>query len=186
MKSLLRAWTGFVAEWRRERLLCQREIFFDRIFDRLTAPPDNASVKFGQDVQLRSAKVLESLIDVESGTLYVTIETLFEGMTGQHSYSLYLTGDLFRIGLLLYGGLESAPLVDWQNELQELWPGCPPEQHDRGTLTMYEWTFLLPDLYENYATQERYTLGLRHMHCRMLRIIQNYRLVQTSEAHGAA
>lgn len=172
----------FSASWKRQQVYHARQIFFDRILKRLTAPADISAIKFEQHKLLQSMAVVETLQDVSAGVLYFTIETNFSEQIGNYSYSLFITGDLFRIGLLLYGGLENAPLLDWHNEIQSLWPGSSPEQTIRQDLTLYEWTYLLPDLYSNYATQERYILGLRHMNSRVLRIIRDYRLVQQQEA----
>lgn len=184
INSVLDSITELLASWRKARVHAERRIFFRRIVERITIAPDPAAIKFGQHIQLQNSKIVECLTDVEAGILYIVVESTFEGRTGQHSYSIFVTGDLFRIGLLLYGGLESAPLTDWQNEITEMWPGCSPDQHDRGALAMYEWTFLLPDLYQSFVTQERYILGIRHMHCRVLRIIQDFRKVQAQEGEA--
>lgn len=179
---MLGAVVAWKCELQRQVVLQERKVFFDRILKSLTAGPNIADEKFGQDLLLVSASVIEKLVNLNTGILYSTIESTYEGKTGLHSYSLFLTGDMLRIGLLLYGDLSNAVVIDWHNELQSIWPGCPPQQVDRLGLTMYEWTFLLPDLYTSYAVQERYILGMRHMHTRLLRIISDFRLVQTKES----
>lgn len=180
--SIFRLLSFIIGYIKRKILLYDREAFYSRIINQFSLPPNAASIKFGQDELLNAAKIDSVMTDNDGGILYMEIGTRYSKIAGQHSYSLYLTGDLLRIGLLLYGGLEKAPLVDWQNEIQTIWPGCAPDQQDRDGLTMYEWTFLLPDIYKNYATQERYILGLHHMHCRILRIIRDYRLLQIKES----
>lgn len=181
VQALIQAWSHGLAFVRRRRVVAEREILFRRIEQCLYATPDPASVKFGQAALLKQSRIVECLSDAPSGTLYITIESTFEGITGHHSYSLYVTGDLFRIGLLLYGGLESAPSLDVHNETEKLWPGIAPEHHDRRELSLYEWTSLVPDLYDSYVTQERYILGMRHMHCRVLRIIHDFRKEQAHD-----
>lgn len=182
MDWLIKSWTQALSYVRRQKVLHERRIFYERIMERMMAEPDAAAIKFGQAELMRNARASELIIDESSGILYITIETSHGSHIGHFSYSLFLTGDLLRIGLLLYGGLENAPLIDWHNEMQIIWPGCLPDQTDRQGLTMYEWTFLLPDLYDRYPTQERYINGLRHMHSRVLRIVRDYWIVQDQEA----
>lgn len=169
----------------RRKMLRERKVLIDRILERLTKQPDVADIKFGQDELLRAAQISEQLVDLEAGILYLTVQSRYQDQPGEHSYSLYFTGDMLRIGLLLYGELSKAVLIDWHNELQSIWPGCPPQQIDRRGVTMYEWTFLLPEIYTSHAVQERYILGMRHMHSRLLRIIADYHLIQANEAAQA-
>lgn len=166
---------------KKRMLMHHRELFYSEILDRFYSPADTASIKFGQGPLLEGARVESKILENQSGILHMEIGTEYSGIKGQHAYSLHLAGDLFRISLLLYGGLEKAPLVDWKNEIQTIWPGCAPDQQDRDGLTMYHWTFILPDIYSNYATQERYILGMHHMHCRVLRIVRDYRMIQQME-----
>lgn len=180
--SLLQAWASLQRDYWKNKVLNQREIFYQAVAENFRAPNNAFDLKFGQDELLKNAWVEFKMLENHAGILYIEIGSEYSGFKGQHAYSLWLTGDLFRIGLLLYGGLEKAPLVDWQNEIQTIWPGCPPDQQDRDGLTMYEWTFWLPDIATNYATQERYILGLSSMHSRILRIIRDYRLVQRQES----
>lgn len=165
----------------RRKMLHERKTLFSHIITRLFMAPNVVDIKFGQDVLLKEAKITEQLVDLEAGILYLTVNSQYEGRAGQHSYSLYFTGDMLRIGLLLCGDLANAVLIDWHNELQSIWPGCSPQQIDRKGVTMYEWTFILPELYTNPAVQERYILGMRHMHSRLLRIIADYHLMQANE-----
>lgn len=179
--NILKVISHLQKECRRSMTLYRREMFFEEIMKRFTAPIDTAGRKFGQAELLEAARIKTKIIDNNVGLFMLEVETDFSGFKGTHSYAMTLAGDLLKINLQLYGGLEKAPLVDWQNEIQTIWPGCAPNQQDREDLTMYEWTFFLPDIYENFATQERYTLGLTHMHCRILRIIRDYRILQKHE-----
>jgi len=52
----------------------------------------------------------------------------------------------------------------WDNE---------PKQFIRGDKMFYEWEFNVPNFYDSYLTQERYILGIRHMHFRVMRIVHD-------------
>lgn len=182
MESLIDRFDKFQHNLRKQRVINARQILMQAIVDQMQSPPDHASIKFGQDELLNQSNLSEILMDTNAGVLYIEVSSNFAESPGKHSYSLFFTGDLFRIGLLLYDGLQNATVIDWHNEVHSLWPGTQPDHLDREGLTMYEWTFLLPDLYGNYATQERYILGMRHMHCRMLRIIRDYKFLKIRDA----
>lgn len=39
---------------------------------------------------------------------------------------------------------------------------------------LYEWEFVVPDLLESYVKQEKFIIGIRHMHFRVLKLIFDY------------
>lgn len=160
--------------WQRIRTVNQRKKMFESIVSLLHEPPDEASVLFGQAKLLESTRLTDVCIDAEHGILLFTMDCDYYGENSRHNYSLYLTGDIFRIGLILSGGVQNAPLVDWNNEMNDLWPGTAPVQHNRNGASLYEWTFAEPDLYGNYVTRERFVIGMRHMQGRILRIVSEY------------
>ena len=163
-----------VGRVQRKKTFSIRDQMFEDMLSMLTEEPDRASVLFGQDKLLASAKVVNEFIDSTHGIFIFTMQCDYFNYRSSHSYSLYLTGDILRIGLLLSGGVEKAPLADWDNEMNDLWPGTPPTQQNRQDVTLYEWTFGLPDLYSNYVTRERFVFGMRHMQGRVLRIVRDY------------
>lgn len=160
--------------YQRVRTIGKRRELFESMVGLLREPPDGAAKLFGQDKLLATAEVVDVTIDAEHGIFLFTMAFEYFGHKSQHSYSLYLTGDVFRVGLLLSDGLEKAPLADWGNEMDGLWPGMTPAQQSRQDATLYEWVFVVPDIYTNYVTRERFVFGMRHMQGRVLRILHDY------------
>lgn len=179
--NLISYFSDVTGNFQRVRTFSKRREFFESILFVLKSKPDKASVLFGQDKLLASTKLNGECIDTDHGILIFTMECNYYGEQSSHSYSLYLTGDIFRIGLLLSGGVENAPLIDWDNEMNDLWPGTPPVQHNRSGVSLYEWTFAVPDIYDNYVTRERFILGMRHMQGRILRIVSDYFKIKSED-----
>lgn len=184
INSSINSLSNATGHYQRIRTVSKRREFFESILLLLKESPDKASVLFGQDKLLASTKLVDDFIDSEHGILLYTMDCNYYGEHSKHNYSLYLTGDIFRIGLLLSGGVENAPLIDWNNEMNDLWPGTAPAQHNRAGVSLYEWTFAVPDLYDNYVTRERFVLGMRHMQGRILRIVSDYFKIKSEGDEG--
>jgi hypothetical protein len=158
----------------RDFAISTREEFFNMILMSIIRPPGEIDYLMGQG-EFFFPHAPEGLInDAEMGNLVFRVKPEFYGKTFDYAFSIYLTGEKLKIGLLLSGGLDQAPLLDWNREISELWWGEPPEKLDRAEITLYEWMFQVPDLYKSWALQEQFILGLRHVHFRVLRIIHDY------------
>ena len=152
----------------------QKNSFFNEMFDAIKSPPDKASVLFGQADLIKKSKITEELVESQNGLLMFKISANFYGIDCLHQYSLFLTGDIFRIGVLLFGEMGNAFVNDFNNEYLYLWPGTACEVHTRTDMTLHEWVFAVPDLYSNHVTRDRFILGMRHMHGRVLSVISDY------------
>lgn len=171
--------------WQRNKVRKGRARFFNMILDSVSHPP-----RLIDDIMAQTAFFFpcssEGMInDPEQGNLVFHIKPTFHENSYDYAYSIYQIGDLLKIGLLLGNGLDQAPLLDWNREISDLWWGLQPEKLDRSDITLYEWTFLVPELYNSWVLQERFILGIRHIHFRVLRIIHDYAKVTANRLEMA-
>lgn len=160
--------------WSQKKLLTRRKYFFGEILELCSNAPDSASAIMGQKEYDFAADKENATIEVDKGILIFSVPAEFYGVKCHHTYSLWQIGDLFKVGLLLSDGLEAAPIMDLHREIGELWHGVPYKTIEKGTATLYEWTFKVPNLYESWAEQEQYVLGMKHCKQRILRIVHDY------------
>lgn len=167
---------------RRRLALRARSRFYHLLLKMLSDPPDRVGILFGQG-SLFVPPATDYLLEPEYGTLYVNVYAEFHGISCHHAWSIYQTGERLRIAVILFGALERAPLIDWQREMADMWPGVEHKQLVREEFTLYEWSFQSRAVYTDYVAQESFALNMRHCHFRMLRIIRDFALLQ-AEAEG--
>lgn len=169
---------GFKKQW----ALRARERFFNEIVHLMSAPPDQVAITFGQTTYCERVDLPNVISQPEYGTLYIPMKAEFEGVTCDHAWSIYQTGERLRIAVILSGGLERAVLVDWNQEMAMLWPGVAMQQLDRKDLTLYEWTFNDCRVYQDFVAQESFALNMRHCQARVLRILHDYAIMEKDNA----
>ena len=69
--------------------------------------------------------------------------------------------------------LQGVFLADTHNEVQSLWNRVGPSIDVSHGCVFYDWEFEVPELYDNYKNQEKYILGVRHMHFRTMKVIHD-------------
>lgn len=167
--------------WSKKKLIARRKYFFESILDLCSSAPDSASEVMGQNVYNVLADKATATMEPDKGILIFSIPAEFYGIPCHHTYSLWQIGDLFKVGLLLSDGLETAPVIDHHREIGELWHGVPYRTIEKGSSTLYEWTFKVPHLYATWSEQEQYILGMGHCKQRILRIIHDYALLKSEK-----
>jgi hypothetical protein len=165
--------------WTKKRIIARREYFFKAMVEICCTAPDAGSEVMEQNQYDVWAERSTVTIDGENGVLIFSIPAEFYGINCRHTYSLWQIGDMLKIGVLLKDGLEQAPLVDIHREIGELWHETNVHVINKGSSTLYEWVFKVPNLYSSWAEQERFVHGMRHCKLRILRIIHDYALLKT-------
>lgn len=160
--------------WTRNAFTQRRRFLFDTILEACSRHVHESGVVMKQDQYYVPVSRSDAIIDAPNGELIFHVKAEFFDMDCSHTYSIWQLGDILKVGLLLKDGLEQAFLVDWHNEIKELWNGASMKQFDRTGTTLYEWTFNVPQLYDHWKHQEAYVLGMRHCHQRILRILHDY------------
>jgi hypothetical protein len=167
--------------WSRQVAISRRTYFFEALLNICRTGVDGASEQMGQVSFYVPADRETAIVMPADGVLIFHIDANFYGMNCKHTYSLWQFGRTLKVGLLLDNGLDQAPLVDFHNEIRELWNAKPYLQYDRDGITLYEWTFDVPQLYTSWLEQESFILGMRHCQLRVLRIIHDFAKMSQDE-----
>lgn len=157
---------------------CRRRDFFNEILAMLNKDPTRIDEIMGQAKYYTQPSTDGMILDPEMGNFMLNVSVGHAGF----SYSLYQIGSTLKIGVLFFGATLTSPVDDPDGEIETLWPGFRPIISRRGDSVMYEWEFDEPDLYSNWARQEKYILGMRHAHFRILRIISETALEKKKDA----
>lgn len=121
------------------------------------------------------------IMDPALGDFLVVVDPSFFGQKWPLSYSMWQIGEQLKIAVVLAGPGEQAP--SWEpSEFNDLWGTGSPETLNRGDKTFYEWAFHVPGFHSNYALRERFSLGMRHMHFRALKVLQG--MAEKSRTRG--
>lgn len=173
----------FIPKQQKRRMVALRRVFFDEIVASLNKAPMAIDKVFGQAVcyvppLAESARIL----DADMGTLLLDFSVAGRETKYPFSYSLYQIGDTFKIGILWQGALRIVPAYAKVHKehgevlSHDFWQDASRfiENEDRGPITLTEWGFKVPGLYDSWAMQETYILGLRHMHFRLLSLVSAF------------
>lgn len=158
-------------------LRAKRKDFFDAILWAISMPPGEIDKKMGQDINFFPPSKDGLVIDPIMGNLIMHVYPTFHGKEYHYWYSIWQIGLSLKIGVVLEGDLKIAPIMEGQNEIEKIWGKTFPEVHDRDGSSMYQWSFEDKDLFVNWINRERFILGMRHCHFRMLRILSDGTLV---------
>lgn len=150
-----------------------RNDFFQETLSALLTPPGPIDEALDQRQYYFPPAEALSIQDVPLGDFLVVIDPSFFGQKWPLSYSMWQIGEQLKIAVILEGPGEQAPAWD-PAEFSDLWgdQAGHPKTLTRGNKSFYEWTFQVPGFHSNYAMRERFSLGMRHMHFRALKVLQ--------------
>lgn len=165
----------------KEQVYLSRRAFYREILTAIHRPPSEVDMVMGQDgfyapPSSRDGRVL----DAEFGNLVIDVEIKdATGALHAFTYSIYQFGAVLKIGILFYGSLlgVTASEASADNEFgKHFWQDVVrfTNAERRGESILVEWEFSEPHLYESWVHQEKYTLGMRHLHFRLLRAVCEY------------
>lgn len=146
----------------KDAVVKRRKAFFAEIVNILNVPPGRIDDVFMQ----KNAFVPPSAVEVNDevmGNLLIAIDF---GDSRFH-YSVYQTGKLIRIGILMPGSLGDRINTA---ELEKIFHS-KIRAEVRGSKMLFEWIFSEGALYSEWLAQEHYVLGIRHMHFRVMAML---------------
>lgn len=152
-------------------VLKARHHFFKRIAEHVCAAPFDIDHTFGHAQYFHKPTVTP--FGLHDNSLLMTVDPVFHGKPCKLFYSLWVTGDIIRIGAVMDNETALAPILEGQQEINRIWPGQVPETQDRDGSLMYQWSFDVPGLLDRWSAREMFVDGMRHMHFRLLRIIHD-------------
>ena len=117
----------------------------------------------------------KTFYDSDSADLAICISGEFHEKKFDIYYSFWQIGDILKIGVALYDNeLQGCFVADSHNEVLHIWGSKNEPRLDIShSCVFYDWEFEVPDLYDSYRSQEKYILGARHMHFRVMRILHD-------------
>ncbi len=157
----------------KEELIEQRTNFFNDIVFSLQRKIGELDQVLGQSSYQIIPKNEDFLNDPINGELMCEIKGEYFNRKFEILYSIWQVGTLLKIGFLLKTPeIYEAFGQDENSEILHVW-------HDKGKLVIkdihgglfYDWEFDASSIYESYQIQENYSMGIRHMHLRILRTI---------------
>ncbi|MHB0992223.1 MAG: hypothetical protein ACYC3O_08175 [Burkholderiales bacterium] len=154
--------------------LAARKHFFENIVQVLTTEPQTIDMLLGADADYESPRLLS--MNVELGSLVMEMSPNFigEGEESRFYYSIFVTGDVLRIGIFMpVSKILAVPVyADGRERLLNTWNGLQFNVQDRDLGILYEWTFT--DFNPaDWANAEKYVLGVRYLHFRFLELVRN-------------
>lgn len=155
----------------KKELVQKREIFFHKILEMLKREPDETDKLMKQDRFYFAPS--KTTMNSEKGELVILIPFQFQDKKVNVWYSIWQYAFDLKIGIFVEDPkLETAFQTDPHREIKYIWGGDAAPRFDSSRATvMYEWEFRVPRLFESYIYQEKYILGVRHMHFRLMRVL---------------
>lgn len=159
----------------KEILIAKRKQFFDNILEVLKKPPSSIDMILQQDKYYVAPNLTKLTSVPESGDLAIFINGKFHEKEFNIYYTIWQLGDILKIGVAIYDqDLHGAFASDHHNEVFYIWGNKNDPRIDVAHgCVFYDWEFEVKELYDNYRNQERFILGVRHMHFRVMRIIHD-------------
>lgn len=156
-------------------LIAKRAEFFESILKALRLPPKKIDYILQQDKYYTPVDEDNTFYDAEAADLAVSIKGEFHGKIFNVYYSFWQLGDALKVGVAIYDeDLQGAFASDSHNEVFHIWgQKNDPRVDVAHNCVFYDWEFEAKDLYESYRNQEKYILGARHMHFRVMRILHD-------------
>lgn len=159
----------------KETLIKMRTEFFENILEHIQRPPARIDMVLQQDQFFMPVDKEKSFYDASAGDLAICIAGKFYEKEFNVYYSFWQLSDMMRIGVAIYDDeLQGAFASDAHNEVFYIWgmKNDPRVDVSHGCV-FYDWEFHVPDLYQSYQNQEKFILGARHMHFRVMRILHD-------------
>lgn len=159
----------------RKILLAKRKAFFNMILENINRPPVKIDKILGQDIYYFQPNPEKTLLEEATGDIAVCVRAKFFGKEFEVYYSLWQVGENVKVGIALSDPeLQGALLNDEHNEAHFIWgKEVDPRIDVAHGAVLYEWDFHEPHLYDDFKKMEKYILGFRHMHFRVLRILHD-------------
>lgn len=145
--------------------------FFRQLAANLSAPPRPIDDTFGNTQYYQPARVRPFAL--EDNSLLVDVNPVIHGKQCALFYSIWVAGDFIRIGAVMDNETALAPVLEGQQEINRIWPDKAPETQDRDGSLMYQWAFEVPGLLDRWTARDVFVDGVRHMHFRLLRILND-------------
>lgn len=162
----------------KEEVWATRQEFFEQISSTLKTPPQKIDECLKQAQYYFPPLETDAIQDEKLGDYFVRINPAFEGVEWPLAYSVWQVGERLQLAVILSKASEVAMAWDAE-EFDSLWGEAgAPAKHTRGDLSFYEWGFQVPGFHQNYAIRERFILGMRHMHFRILRALRKMATAQ--------
>lgn len=156
-------------------LIKARTKFFEAILEQLHRPPARIDNVLQQSGFYMPVDDENTFFDANTGDFAICIKGNFHGKQFDVYYSIWQLADMLRIGVAIYDEeLQGAFASDTHNEVFYIWgmKNDPRVDVAHGCI-FYDWEFEVKDLYDSYKNQERFILGSRHMHFRVMRILHD-------------
>ncbi len=159
----------------KEELVAKRAKFFDAIMENMNRPPSRIDDILQQSQYYVKPNMEGSVTAPENGDVAISIKGKFFDKEFNLYYTLWQLGDTLRVGVAIYDDeLHGAFASDHHNEVFYIWGSKNDPRVDVAHgCVFYDWEFDVPHLYESYKNQERFILGIKHMHFRVMRILHD-------------
>lgn len=159
----------------KETLKGHRTDFFKEILEAMRRPPSKIDMILQQDKFYNPVDEENTFFDSEAGDLAISIRGEFHEKIFNVYYSFWQLGDMLRVGVAIYDDeLQGAFASDAHNEVFYIWGmKNDPRVDVAHNCVFYDWEFEVKDLYDSYRNQEKFILGARHMHFRVMRILHD-------------
>lgn len=156
-------------------LKAKRMEFFKEVLEAMRRPPTKIDMILQQDKFYNPVDEENTFFDPEAGDLAISIKGKFHEKEFNVYYSFWQLGDMLRIGVAIYDDeLQGAFASDAHNEVFYIWGmKNDPRVDVAHNCVFYDWEFEVKDLYDSYRNQEKFILGARHMHFRVMRILHD-------------
>lgn len=156
-------------------LKAHRMEFFKEILEAMRRNPNKIDMILQQDKFYKPVDETNTFFDAEAGDLAISIKGNFHEKEFNVYYSFWQLGDMLRIGVAIYDDeLQGAFASDAHNEVFYIWGmKNDPRVDVAHNCVFYDWEFEVKDLYDSYKNQEKFILGARHMHFRVMRILHD-------------
>ena len=156
-------------------LWAKREEFFNDIIHYLQQKPLPIDYLLNQANYYLSPDMNNSISNSEYGDMAICVNGEFFGKQFKVYYTVWQLSDVLRIGVNIADeDLQTAFSTDNNNEIFYIWGHKnDPKINILNECIFYDWEFEVPQLYESYREQEKFILGMRHMHFRVLRVIHD-------------
>lgn len=152
-----------------------RAQFFKAILDKFRDAPNEMDRFLNQEKYYIKPLDKEIYSNVEYGDLIIPVEGEFFGYPFKIWYSLWHIGERVKVGIMLKEmPLQEALSGDHYKEINLIWgQNITPNVDGAHSVLLYEWEFECPNFFESFVFQEKFILGMRHMHFRVMRIVHD-------------
>lgn len=151
-----------------------RDNFFNDILSQLENPASDMDLILNQSKYYVRPNMDKVVKNVSTGDLAIPINGSFFDKKFRLYYTLWQTGTRLKIGVAIYDDeMQDIFERDTHKEIDSIWPDCIPLVDVAHGCVFYDWTFDAKNLYESYQNAEKYILGMRHMHFRIMRIVHD-------------